>query len=249
MMSRPQLSTDQLLTKRGEFIRDMFASIANIYDAMNSILSLMFDRRWREGAARSARLRHDALVLDICCGTGKQALQFLRVLGGRACVIGADFCREMLLAGLRRMHSEEKALIGLVEADTLLLPFADNTFDAVSASFGIRNVADTERGIAEMVRVARPGGRVVLLDFARPRGAVFQRLYEFYFTRIVPAFGRVVHRGRMSPYEYLPKSVLRFVMLSELAEMLARNGVNVTETRELTLGIAALVVGTKKPVV
>jgi len=249
MMSKPQLSTEELLTKRGDFIRDMFASIASIYDAMNSILSLMFDRRWRDAAARAARLRPDSLVLDVCCGTGKQALQFLRVLGGKARMIGADFCPEMLLAGVRRMHREDRALISLVEADTLLLPFPDNAFDAVSASFGIRNVADIERGIGEMVRVARPGGKVVILDFARPRGAVFQPVYEFYFTRIVPTFGRMVHRGRMSPYEYLPKSVLRFVTTSELAEMLGRNGVTITETRELTLGIAALVVGTKKPVI
>jgi demethylmenaquinone methyltransferase/2-methoxy-6-polyprenyl-1,4-benzoquinol methylase len=92
----------------------------------------------------------------------------------------------MLLAGARRMPREDRARNSLVEADTLLLPFQDDTFDVVSAAFGIRNVADTERGLAEMVRVARPGGRVVILDFARPRGPIFRRLYEFYFTRVIP---------------------------------------------------------------
>ena len=245
-MSKNELSTEELLTKRGAFIRDMFASIAGIYDLMNSVLSLMFDRRWRDAAARAARLPEDARVLDVCCGTGKLALQYRRILGGQARVIGADFCREMILAGVRHMRPAERALLGFAEADTLLLPFPDNTFDAVSAAFGIRNVAGLGHGVAEMVRVARPGGKVLILDFARPRGAVFRRIYEFYFTRIIPLAGRMVHRGRMSPYEYLPRSVLRFVTVSELATMLAEHGIVNVETRELTMGIAALVIGTKK---
>ena len=245
MTQKPDLTTEELLTKRGAFIRDMFASIAGIYDLMNSVFSLMFDRHWRDAAAKAARLPKDALVLDVCCGTGKLALQFLRILGPEARVIGADFCREMVLAGIRHMKPEERALLSFAEADTLLLPFPDNTFDAVSAAFGIRNVADIERGVAEMARVAKPGGRILILDFARPRGAIFRRIYEFYFTRIIPLAGRMVHRGKMSPYEYLPRSVLRFVTAAELEDMLVKHGVTNVETGELTLGIAALVIGAK----
>jgi demethylmenaquinone methyltransferase/2-methoxy-6-polyprenyl-1,4-benzoquinol methylase len=246
MTPKTEPTTEELLTKRGVFIRDMFASISPIYDLMNSVLSLMFDRRWRDAAARAARLPENARVLDVCCGTGKLALHYRRVLGARSRVIGADFCREMILAGVRHMRPSERALLGFAEADTLLLPFPDNTFDAVSAAFGIRNVADLERGVAEMARVARPGGKVLILDFARPRSAVFRRIYEFYFTRIIPLAGRMVHRGRMSPYEYLPRSVFRFVTASELASILVGHGIVNVETREFTMGVAALVFGTKK---
>lgn len=246
MSPKKRLSTEELLTKRGAFIRDMFASIAHVYDMMNSLLSVMFDRHWRDTAARSVPLAPGARVLDVCAGTGKQALQFVRVLGGDTPVIGVDFCRKMMLAGARRMPPQKRSLVLFVEADALMLPFPDNIFDVVSASFGIRNVADTEAGLAEMARVARPGGKIVVLDFARPRQPLFRRVYEFYFTRIVPLFGRIVHRGGMSPYEYLPKSVLRFVTAQELGQMLARHGVGDIHIRELTQGIAALVVGTKK---
>ena len=246
-MAKNALSTEELLTKRGAFIRDMFASIASIYDVMNSVLSLMFDRHWRDKAARWARLPHDAFVLDVCCGTGKLALQFARTLGAQARVIGADFCREMLQAGARCLPRKDAGRIHFTEADTLLLPFPNDMFDAVSSAFGIRNVADLERSIREMVRVTKPGGKIVILDFARPRGAVFRQLYELYFTRIIPLAGRMVHRGRMSPYTYLPQSVLRFVTTPELAATLADKGVTNIETREFTLGIAVLVVGTKMP--
>jgi demethylmenaquinone methyltransferase/2-methoxy-6-polyprenyl-1,4-benzoquinol methylase len=247
MTQKTNLSTEELLTKRGAFIRDMFASIAGIYDLMNSVFSLMFDRHWRDTAAKAARLPEDARVLDVCCGTGKLALEFLRILGPKAPVVGADFCREMILAGARHMRPRERALLRFIEADTLLLPFADNTFDAVSAAFGIRNVADIERGVGEMARVVRPGGKVLILDFARPRNAVFRRVYEFYFTRVVPLAGRMVHRGGTSPYEYLPRSVLRFVTADELARIMTQRGLVDIQTRELTMGVAALVIGTKAP--
>ncbi len=245
-MSKPDPSTEELLTRRGEFIRRMFASIAHIYDMMNSVLSLMFDRRWRNAAAKAARLSHDALILDVCAGTGKQALHFLRVLGPQARVVAADFCREMIVAGRQRMRRSDRSALSFIVADTLMLPFGSGTFDAVSASFGIRNVADTERGIAEMVRVARPGGRIVILDFARPRGAVFGKIYELYFTRIVPLVGRLAQRKKTSPYDYLPKSVWRFVTAAELGRLLEKHGCAGVTITELTLGVAALVVGTKR---
>ena len=249
MTPKTDLTTEELLTKRGAFIRDMFASIASIYDLMNSLLSLMFDRRWRDTAVKAARLPKGALVLDVCCGTGKLALQFLRILGPKAHVVGADFCRDMILAGLRHVRPRERALVHFMEADTLLLPFPDNTFHAVSVAFGLRNVADLECAVAEMVRVAKTGGKLLVLDFARPRNAVFRRIYEFYFTRMVPLAGRMVQRRKTSPYEYLPQSVLRFVTAAELAALLARHGVTNVETKELTMGIAALVHGTKSPIV
>src|SRR5262245_1428984 len=166
----------------------MFGAIAPRYDFLNHLLSGNVDRYWRW---RTTRLVPPAVgagpILDVCTGTGDLALAYDRAARGRVPIVGTDFCLPMLLparAKTRGARASER--ITYLEADTQQLPFLDDTFQLVTVAFGLRNVTDTDRGLAEMVRVARPGGKVAILEFSRPRGWLFGRAYRFYFRWVLP---------------------------------------------------------------
>jgi demethylmenaquinone methyltransferase/2-methoxy-6-polyprenyl-1,4-benzoquinol methylase len=238
-----------LLDKREERIRTMFGNIARRYDLLNHLLSLNVDRYWRWRTTRLVppEVGPDAApILDVCTGTGDLALAYDRAARGRVPIVGSDFCLPMLLPA-RQKAARRKAAerISFVEADTQRLPFADDTFQLTTVAFGLRNVTDTDKGLREMVRVTRPGGRVAILEFSRPRGMVFGRLYKFYFTHILPRVGQAVSRSRESAYEYLPASVLEFPDGEALAAKLREHGLKEVRWHPLTFGIATLYVGTK----
>ncbi|HEX8202044.1 MAG TPA: ubiquinone/menaquinone biosynthesis methyltransferase, partial [Isosphaeraceae bacterium] len=172
-------------------VRAMFAAIARRYDLLNHLLSLNIDRSWRRFAARAVPPEPGVPVLDCCTGTADLALAYHQAGRGRSPVVGADFCRPMLLEGRVKVR-RAAGRITLIEADTQNLPFADDTFGVVTVAFGLRNVADTARGIDEMIRVARPGGTVAILEFSRPRGAILGRLYLAFFRRILPRVGQAL---------------------------------------------------------
>src|SRR5690349_14300875 len=156
----------------------MFASIAGKYDLLNHLLSLNIDRLWRRFTTRTVPPEPGVPVLDCCTGTADLALAYDRASRGRSPVIGTDFCHEMLRLGrtkVQRAGADERII--LVEGDTQRLPLPSNTFGIVTVAFGLRNVSDTVQGIDEMVRVARPGGKVAILEFSKPRGPVLGRLY------------------------------------------------------------------------
>ena len=235
-----------LLDKRETRIRRMFGHIAPSYDLLNHLLSLNVDRYWRWRTTRLVPPEGTAPVLDLCTGTGDLALAYDRAAGGRVSIVAADFCHEMLVradAKTRRRHAGGR--IHYVEADAQRLPFADDQFQITTVAFGLRNVTDTDRGLAVMVRVTRPGGRVAILEFSQPRGRVFGRLYRFYFRVVLPRVGQLVSRSKDSAYNYLPASVMEFPDGEALAERLRRHGLSDVRWYPLTFGVATLDSGSK----
>src|SRR6266480_1273093 len=176
--------TSLLLDKRETRIRSMFNQIAPSYDLLNHLLSLNVDHYWRWRTTRLVPPDGTGPVLDLCTGTGDLALAYDRAARGRVPVVGADFCHEMLVLASRKTE-RRKALgrIRYLEADAQRLPFADGQFQITTVAFGLRNVTDTDRGLREMVRVTRPGGKVAILEFSQPRGWLFGPLYRLYFRR------------------------------------------------------------------
>jgi demethylmenaquinone methyltransferase/2-methoxy-6-polyprenyl-1,4-benzoquinol methylase len=235
-----------LLDKREVRIRRMFGSIAPCYDLLNHLLSLNIDRYWRRRTTRHVPPTDGAPILDVCTGTGDLALAYDRAAGGRVPIVGADFCHEMLvLAGKKTQRRQAADRIRFLEADAQRLPFPDGRFQLTTVAFGLRNVTDPERGLAEMARVTRKGGRVAILEFSKPRHWLFGRLYSFYFRRVLPAVGQAISRSQDSAYRYLPASVLEFPDGEAFAERLRRHGLIDVRWYPLTFGIATLYVGTK----
>jgi demethylmenaquinone methyltransferase/2-methoxy-6-polyprenyl-1,4-benzoquinol methylase len=233
----------ELLDKREVRIRRMFDQVAPWYDFLNHLLSLNIDQRWRKQTVKRVPPVGDAPILDLCTGTGDLALAYHRLK--IAPVIGADFCHEMLVRAAKKATAA-KADIPFVEADAQELPFPDATFQIVSVSFGLRNVTDTDRGLAEMVRVLRPGGRLAILEFSKPRSKLLGKAYTTYFRRVLPWIGERFSRNRESAYKYLPESVMAFPDGEALAEKLRGHGlVDVTFT-PFTFGVATLYVGIKR---
>jgi demethylmenaquinone methyltransferase/2-methoxy-6-polyprenyl-1,4-benzoquinol methylase len=214
-------------------VRTMFDRIAPVYDAMNRAMTLGLDRRWRRLTAQAA-VRPGDKVLDACCGTGDLALA-ARAAGGD--VVGVDFS-EAMLARARRKAPE----IEWVRGDAAALPFPDETFDAVTVGFGIRNLADLEGGLRELARVLKPGGKVGCLEITRPRG-ILRPFFRLWFDGLVPVVGKVLPGG--AAYSYLPASVRRFPGPEDLAAAMRRAGFGEVGWRVLGGGIVALHVGTK----
>jgi demethylmenaquinone methyltransferase / 2-methoxy-6-polyprenyl-1,4-benzoquinol methylase len=221
----------------------MFGRIAGRYDLLNHLLSGNVDKSWRRLVARtlSSSLVEGARVLDVACGTGDLSLTLARA--GAASVVGLDFCRPMLEIARRKADAGLRGL-PFVEADALRLPFADESFDAVTIAFGLRNLAGVEEGLRELLRVLKAGGRVAVLEFSSPVVPGFRALFRFYFTRVLPRVGGLVS-GSRGAYEYLPDSVSRFPDQKGLAALMREAGFGEVEYRNLTGGIAALHTGTR----
>jgi demethylmenaquinone methyltransferase / 2-methoxy-6-polyprenyl-1,4-benzoquinol methylase len=235
-----------VVDKTGQRVRRMFASIARRYDLLNHLLSLNVDRSWRRFTSRVAAPRPGGLVLDCCTGTADLALAYDRAGRGKTRVIGTDFCREMLVLGrekIRKAGANERVI--LVEGDAQRLPLPSDTFDVVSVAFGLRNVCDTVRGIDEMIRVARPGGQVAILEFSRPRGRCLGGLYLMFFRRLLPRIGQTLAPNEDGAYEYLPRSVLEFPDGQAMLDVLAARGLVELKQFPLTHGIATLYLGVK----
>jgi demethylmenaquinone methyltransferase / 2-methoxy-6-polyprenyl-1,4-benzoquinol methylase len=209
-------------------VREMFDRIAPVYDAMNRAMTAGLDRRWRRETARTVVSSGDR-VLDVCCGTGDLAIAAKRA-GGR--VTGVDFSERMLERA--RAKSGE---IEWVQGDALALPFADESFDAVTVGFGVRNLDDLELGLRELRRVLRAGGRVGILEITTPRG-LLRPFYRLWFDGIVPLAGKLLPGG--SAYTYLPASVRRFPRAEDLAELMQTAGFEQVRYRFFAGGIVAL---------
>ena len=232
------------MNKESAQIQRMFASIARRYDLLNRLLSLSLDRRWRRRAVRELKpfLPREALVLDLCTGTGDLALELSKL----ARVVGCDFCHPMLTLGQRKVERNKlKGSVEFVEGDALHLPFPSQHFDAVTIAFGLRNLEDYYTGLREIHRVLRPSGSFLMLEFAQPEVPIFRHLYFFYFTRILPRLGQWVS-GEVGPYSYLPQSVREFPGPRGLGKMLRQEGFAVARHLALTWGVVSLYVGTKR---
>jgi demethylmenaquinone methyltransferase/2-methoxy-6-polyprenyl-1,4-benzoquinol methylase len=221
-------------------IAGMFGRIAPRYDLMNHLMTAGLDRHWRRLAAAEAALTPGDRALDVCCGTGD--LAFALADRWPSCdVTGLDFTDEMLVRARRKAAARGAAGARprFVQGDLLALPFGDGEFAAVTVGWGVRNVPDLPRALAEMARVTRPGGRVVCLESTRPPKGLGRRFHKVWFDRLVPALGRLV-AGEGSAYEYLPASVREFPDADGLAGLMAAAGLRHVRYRRLGFGAVAL---------
>jgi demethylmenaquinone methyltransferase / 2-methoxy-6-polyprenyl-1,4-benzoquinol methylase len=213
-------------------VQQMFDGIAPTYDTLNRVLSLGIDQSWRRKAIAALGAIHGRRVLDVCAGT--LDLAALAVSAG-AEVIATDFSHAMLASG------RGKVLVPVVRADALALPFVDAAFDGVICGFGLRNLDDTRAGLAEMRRVIKPGGRLVVLDFFRPRRTVTRAVQSLYNQRVLPLVGGLVS-GDRSAYRYLADSIERFATRVDVEKLCRDVGFAAARSEDLTLGIASMVV-------
>ena len=224
-------------------VRGMFDRIAGVYDLMNTAMTAGLHHRWRERAADRAELGPGAVALDACCGTGDLAFELARRVepGGR--VIGSDFAEQML--DLARKKATERGVesVRFEFGDAMALSYDDETFDAVTVGFGVRNLADLDRGLGELTRVLKPGGRLVILEITNPRRPPLSTFFGLWFDRIVPLLGTLA--GDRDAYTYLPESVKRFPPPEGLALVMDRAGLEGIRYTVLGGGIIAIHSGAK----
>lgn len=222
-------------------IRSMFASISTRYDRANTVLSGGIHHLWRRKAVRWSNAKEGDRVLDCASGTGDLAIAFRKAVGASGKVIGTDFVPEMLEVARTKAPD-----IQFEVADVTRLPYDDASFDVASISFGIRNVNDPRKGLSEMTRTLRSGGRLIVLEFGQPRSAVFRRLYDLYRTRVMPRLGGMV-TGEQDAYEYLERSAGRFPCGEDFVTLMKSAGeFSSVEFKTLTFGIAYLYRGVKR---
>lgn len=226
-------------------VRAMFSGIAGRYDLLNHVLSMNIDKRWRRLVRQKLQPILDdpnALILDVACGTGDLSIELQT--HADASVIGTDFCRPMLAVAAEK-NTKESLAIPYVEGDAMRLGFASDSFDAVTIAFGLRNLSNFSNGLAELRRVLKTGGRIVVLEFSSPAIPGFRQLFNLYFTRVLPRIGGAVS-GSRGAYEYLPDSVSKFPDQKRLVSMMMETGFDSVEYTNLTGGIAAIHTGVKR---
>jgi len=233
-----------LLKQRDRYIQNIFTTVAPHLDMLTSGFSFGFDHIWRTKAvSRSGILKGDQ-VLDVCTGTGKLAFLLSRRVGPRGSVTGADFCKEMIeLAKVKT--GPRHGNVSFIYSDAKKVPFADNTFDAVTVAFGIRNIPDTEMALREFKRVLKPGGKFVCLELTKPRAAWFRVPYEWYTFKIMPAIAMLVMK-KAKPYVYLPRSIDTFYSPEAFNRLIAQCGFSDITAHSMTMGIATITKAVKK---
>jgi demethylmenaquinone methyltransferase/2-methoxy-6-polyprenyl-1,4-benzoquinol methylase len=220
----------------------MFSEIARYYDLLNNLLSFGLHRRWKRYAARAARLVPGGSALDVCCGTGDLAVLLKEHVGAQGTAVGIDFAPPMVEIARERCAGARR--IWFVQGDAESLPLPDASFDAVTIGFGVRNLSHLEVALRELHRVLRPGGRAVILEFGRPRNALFRALYDFYSYTAIPWLGRRLSR-HPDAYLYLPTSIRHWPDQDEFARILTDVGFASVRYRNLLFGAVAVHVGEK----
>lgn len=222
----------------------MFDRIVVRYDLLNRLLSLGLDLRWRRVAVDGLDVGPEGRVLDLCTGTGDLALMALRRREALASMAGLDVSSEMLaVARTKAERSGHPGRVRWIRADAEQLPFSDATFDGVMVAFGVRNLPDLDRGLREMARVLRPGGRVIVLEFSLPRAKVLAATHRAYLHRVVPLVGGLIS-GTRGIYSYLSDTILHFPDGRAFLGRMDRAGFEETRERRLDFGIATLYSGT-----
>lgn len=234
---------DKKATKK-EQVADMFDNISGTYDFLNHFMSLGIDIIWRKKAIGELKALKPKLLLDVATGTGDFAFEALNMLHPEK-IIGVDISQGMLnIAGekIKKRNLGNRFEVRLGDSEKLL--FEDNTFDAVTVAYGVRNFENLEKGIADMLRVLKPGGKAVILEFSRPRAFPVKQLYNFYFNRITPAIGKVFSKDN-SAYKYLPESVAAFPDGKDFTALMGKVGYRETKSRPLLFGICSIYTGIK----
>jgi demethylmenaquinone methyltransferase / 2-methoxy-6-polyprenyl-1,4-benzoquinol methylase len=232
--------------KSSDRVRRMFGQIAGRYDFLNHLLSLGIDHYWRWRTVRLVPPSGALPILDVCTGTGDLALAYDRAANHKTPIIGGDFCHEMLaIARKKANRAAADSRVTFIEADAQDLPVPNDAFQIVCVAFGLRNVADTDRGLAEMTRACAPDGHVAVLEFSTPTWQPFKAIYGWYFRHVLPRIGKIFARDSADAYEYLPTSVGEFLQGEALADRMRTAGLTDIRRYPLTLGVATLYVGKK----
>ena len=226
-------------------VRSMFNSIAWRYDFLNHFLSFGIDRLWRKKAIRTIfKAYKNPVILDVATGTGDLAITAMGYNPSK--ITGIDISANMLEIGRQKVLKKGYAdKIELFEGDSENLPFGDNIYDVAMVAFGVRNFADPLKGLTEMRRVMRAGGMIMVLEFSKPQSFPFRPVYNFYFRRILPLFGRLFSKDK-SAYTYLPESVMNFPDNEEFLKLLGNAGFKATKQVKLTGGVASIYTGIKE---
>lgn len=230
--------------EKKKFVKAKFSAISGKYDFLNSVLSFQIDRYWRYVTTRELKAYPEGPVLDLCAGTLPLSLELARQAPKRL-VLAVDFCEDMLRAGLRALPADERRTrIFPVCGDGEQIPARDNSVWGVTVAFGVRNLARTQQGLNEMHRVLKPGGKLLILEFSRPRNQLVKTVYNFYLNRILPRIAGLVS-GDKEAYEYLASSIAAFYSPDELKAMLRQAGFSTVYHRPLTLGVVSIYAGVK----
>lgn len=230
-------------TGKKQQVADMFDNISHKYDFLNHFLSLGIDIRWRKKAVKLLKEIQPKQILDIATGTGDFAIEALKLNPDH--VTGVDISEGMLNVGREKLKKRKlDDRITLTSGDSENLPFEDNKFDAIIVAFGVRNFENLEKGLSEMFRVLRPGGKVVVLEFSKPKRFPFKQLYNFYFKNILPTLGKTISKDNAA-YTYLPESVKSFPDGKDFTSILDKLGFKDTVCKPLTLGISSIYTGIK----
>ena len=220
-------------------IAAMFDRISPKYDALNHMLSLNVDKVWRKKTAKAVAKHHPKTILDLATGTADLAISLAKY-NPKAYIIGMDISEKMLEIGKEKVA--QKGLADQIElrlGDAAALPFEDNTFNAVTVAFGVRNFEDLDKGLAEIFRVLKPGGQASILEFSMPEKFPIKQLYRLYFKRFLPLIGKIVSKDK-SAYSYLPQSVEDFPKPLDFMQILTEKGLIQRSSKSLSFGIATL---------
>lgn len=249
-MKESNSSQQQVVTPYGkggskkEEVAEMFDNIAQRYDFLNHLLSAGIDKGWRKSAMNVLRTISPKMVLDVATGTGDFALATHKALHPHK-IVGVDISNGMLAVGQRKIQEKElMPQVELVYGDSEHLEFEDHTFDAITCAFGVRNFGDLPRGLSEMARVMKPGGKCVILEFGKPRGFIGP-IFQFYFKAILPNIGRFFSKDPRA-YTYLPESVKHFPDRKKFTEIMDKAGFINTSWKALTFGICYMYIGEKQ---
>ncbi len=227
-----------------EQVENMFDRIAPHYDLLNRMLSFGIDKIWRKNVIKILKQKPAPMILDVATGTGDLAIEACNT--EPVAVYGVDISTEMLKIASEKVKKKRLHMtVHLKEGDSEDLPFDNNFFDAVLVAFGVRNFEHLQKGLSEMQRVLRPGGRLIVLEFSKPKRFPFKQLYYFYFNKILPFWGGVISRDKKA-YSYLPASVLSFPEGLDFEQEIKKSGLEPTESLPQTFGIATIYVATKK---
>jgi demethylmenaquinone methyltransferase / 2-methoxy-6-polyprenyl-1,4-benzoquinol methylase len=248
MMTNTQNSLEEKFRETGgkrSYVQRLFGRIARVYDPLNRLMSLGLDRRWRAFAARYLALGTGELVLDLGAGTADLSIAVIRRSGAGTRMIGMDITPEMLEIGrvkLARLGLQDQIELRTGDAEHIDLP--DNSVDGCCSAFMVRNLTDIRQGFSEMLRVVRPGGRVVCLEISHPPGKIFGSLFHFYFYKVAPLFGTLIGKA-FEEYNYLPNSLTTFPDAPSLKAIMAEVGWSDVRFYRLSGGMVAVHVGTK----
>lgn len=243
-MTNQHVTPYQTTNSKKEQVAEMFNNISGTYDFLNHFLSLGIDIIWRRKAIKELKAIQPQIMLDVATGTGDFAFESITILKPKK-IIGVDISEGMLAVAQKKISDRKLADVFSVQlGDSEGLNFEDHTFDAITVAFGVRNYQDLEKGLSDMLRVLKPDGKIVILEFSKPRAFPVKQLYNFYFKYITPFFGRLFSKDKQA-YTYLPESVAAFPDGKTFTTLMEKVGYKNTKHRSLTFGISAIYTGIK----